>query len=93
MTRLKRVLIAACVALVCVPALCWIASEVAAVYEMHTTGMHSRAELGDDLGFGILLFLFVPPATLVGVVIVWCITWWVTGRWSLPARSAKNIAR
>lgn len=47
---------------------------------MFSTGMNSRTELGDDLGFGILLFMVVPPFTLVGSAFVWWLAWSRTER-------------
>lgn len=75
-----RVLLASTAALVSLPAFAWFAAELAAYYEMFSTGMNSRAELGDDLGFGILLFMVVPPFTLVGAAYVCWLVWSRTGR-------------
>ncbi len=55
-----RVLLASTASLVSVPAFAWLAAELAAYYEIFSTGMNSRAVLGEDLGFGILLFMVVP---------------------------------
>lgn len=75
-----RVLLASTAALVSVPAFAWLAAELAAYYEMFSTGMNSRAELGEDLGFGILLFMVVPPVTLFGSLFMWWFVWSRTGR-------------
>lgn len=75
-----RVLLTSTAALVSLPAFAWLAAELAAYYEMYSTGMHSRAELGDDLGFGMLLFMVVPPFTLAGAAFVWWLVWSRTGR-------------
>lgn len=75
-----RSLLASTAALVSVPVFAWLAAELAAYYEMSSTGMTSRAELGDDLGFGILLFMVVPPFTLAGAAFVWGVVWYRTGR-------------
>lgn len=75
-----RAVLASTAALVSMPAFAWLAAELAAYHEMFSTGMHSRAELGDDLGFGILLFMVVPPFTLAGAVFVWWFVWSRTGR-------------
>lgn len=75
-----RVLLASTAALISVPAFAWLAAELAACYEVFSTGMNSRAELGDDLGFGILLFLVVSPFTLTGALFVWWFVWSRTGR-------------
>lgn len=75
-----RVLLASTAALVSLPAFAWLAAELAAYYEMFSTSMSSRAELGDDLGFGILLFMVVPPFTLAGSAFVWWFVWSRTER-------------
>jgi hypothetical protein len=75
-----RAFLASTAALASLPAFAWLAAELAALYEMFSTGMSSRAELGDDLGFGILLFMVVPPFTLAGVAFVWWLVWSGTGR-------------
>ena len=74
-----RVLLALTAALVSVPAFAWLAAELAAYYEMFSTGMNSRAELGEDLGFGVLLFMVVPPVTLFGSLFIWWFVWSRTG--------------
>lgn len=79
-----RVLLASTAALVSLPAFAWLVAELAAYYEMFSTGMNSRAELGDDLGFGILLFMVVPPFTLAGAAFVWWLVWSRTGRSKTP---------
>lgn len=73
-----RVLLALTAALVSVPAFAWLAAELAAYYEMFSTG-NSRAELGEDLGFGVLLFMVVPPVTLFGSLFIWWFVWSRTG--------------
>jgi hypothetical protein len=75
-----RVLLASTAAFVSLPAFAWLTAVLAAYYEMFSTGMNSRAELGDDLGFGILLFMVVPPFTLAGVSFVWWLVWSRTGQ-------------
>jgi len=75
-----RAFLASTAALVSLPAFAWLAAELAAYYEMISTGMNSRAELGDDLGFGILLFMVVPPLALAGAVYAWWFVWSRTGR-------------
>lgn len=79
-----RVLLASTAALVSLPAFAWLVAEIAAYYEMFSTGMNSRAELGDDLGFGILLFMVMPPFTLAGAAFVWLLVWSRTGRSKIP---------
>lgn len=88
-----RVLLASTAALVSLPAFAWIAAELAAYYEMLSTGMNSRSELGDDLGFGILLFMVVPPFTLAGAVFVWGLVWFRTGRSKTPLSNEDTVAR
>lgn len=80
MHKALRAFLATIAALVSVPAFAWLAAELAAYYEMFSTGMSSRVELGDDLGFGILLFMVVPPFTLAGAVLVGWLVWFRTGR-------------
>jgi hypothetical protein len=75
-----RVPLAVAAALISLPAFTWLAEELAAYYEMFSTGMNSRAELGDDMGFGILLFMVVPPFTLAGAASVFWLVWSRTGR-------------
>lgn len=75
----KRFFLATISAIVSLPAFAWLASELAAYYEMVSTGMSSRAQLGDDLGFGILLFIVVPPFSLTGAAFVWWVVWFRTG--------------
>lgn len=80
MNKGVRVLLASTAALLSLPAFSWLAAELAAHYEMFSTGMNSRAELADDLGFGILLFMVVQPLTLTGTIFVWWLVWSRTGR-------------
>lgn len=75
-----RVLVSSIATLASLPAFAWLAAELAAYYEIFSTGMNSRAELGDDLGFGILLFMVVPPIALSGSLFVWWFVWSRTGR-------------
>jgi len=75
-----RVLVSSIAALASLPAFAWLAAELAAYYEIFSTGMNSRAELGDDLGFGILLFMVVPLIALSGSLFVWWFVWSRTGR-------------
>ncbi|MCT9062302.1 hypothetical protein N6741_28240 [Klebsiella pneumoniae] len=60
------------------------------IYEMQAVGALSRAELGDDFGLGILLFFFVPPATLAGAIIVWLSTWHFLRRREAKSNSHKG---
>ena len=85
-----RVLLASTAALVSISAFAWLAAELAAHYEMFSTGMNSRAELGEDLGFGILLFMVVPPVTLFGSLFVWWFVWSRTNR--IKSASTKGDA-
>ncbi len=63
MQKRWRALLASTVALVSAPAFILLATELAACYEMFSTGMNSRAELSDNLGFGVLMLMVVPPIT------------------------------
>lgn len=76
----QRALLASLAALLSLPAWAWLAAELAGYYEMFSAGMNSQAELGDDLGFGILLLLVVPPFSLAGSSFVWWLIWSRTGR-------------
>lgn len=80
MNKSLRLFLASTAALVSLPAFAWLAAELAAYYEMLSTGMNSRAELADDLGFGVLLFIVVPPLALAGAVFVWWLVWFRIGR-------------
>ena len=80
MNKKLRIFLASTTALVSMPAFTWLATELAVYYEMTTTSMNSRAELGDDLGFGLLLFMFVLPFTLCATSFVWWLIWFYTGR-------------
>ena len=76
----KRVLITLMAVLVSIPAVCWLLSELVVYYEWFSTGASSRAVFGDDFGLGILLFLIVPPGTIIGVVLVGRAVWRCTGK-------------
>lgn len=80
MLKSLRLFLASTAALFGLPAFAWLAAELAAYSEMLSTGMNSRAELADDLGFGILLFMVVPPLALAGAVFVWRHVWFRIGR-------------
>ena len=71
----NRALLATLAAVLCAPTIAWLVSEGVVCYEMAATVASSRAELGEDLGFGILLFMIVPPVTLAGVIAVWFVVW------------------
>jgi hypothetical protein len=87
-----RLLVTATTTLVSFPVFAWLASELAAYYEIYSTGMSSRAELGNDLGFGILLLMVVPPLTLVCAAFVWWLVWSRTGR-RKNSKSVENISK
>jgi hypothetical protein len=57
----------------------WLSSEVVVLWEMSATGASDRSELGDDLGLGILLFLFCLPTTFIGTVFAGLYVWGWTG--------------
>jgi hypothetical protein len=44
-------------------------AELITQYEIYSTGMSDRSELGDDLGFGILLMLGLIPELIIGCVV------------------------
>jgi hypothetical protein len=64
---------------VALPILWWLLTEIAARYEMWATHMKTRAELGEDLGFGLLL-LPATGAAIVGSLVVGYLAWRKTGR-------------
>ncbi len=86
-----RVLLASTASLVSVPAFAWLAAELAAYYEIFSTGMNSRAVLGEDLGFGILLFMVVPPVTLFGSIFIWWFVWRRTGHSEICLKIKNTI--
>lgn len=88
MSKVQRALFASLAAVVCLPAFAWVAAELVTYYEMSSTDTATRAELGKDLGFGILLFLFVPPFALAGTAIVCWLAWTRTGR---PKAGSSNL--
>lgn len=92
MNKGLRAFLASIAALASLPAFAWLAAELAAYYEIFSTGMSSRSELGDDLGFGILLFMVVPPFTLAGAMFVWWLVWCRTGRFKPPFSNEDNNA-
>jgi hypothetical protein len=76
----QRILYSWLAAILSLPLIVWLLSEVVVFYEMLTTGASSRRELGDDLGLGILLFMVVPIGTIIGAIGVWIAVWIHTGR-------------
>lgn len=86
----KRVLIASLVAVLSLPVIGWLLSELVVFYELFATGAGSRTELGDDFGFGLLLFFVVPPGTIVGAAVVWLTVWSGLGRISSPSSKAET---
>jgi hypothetical protein len=70
-----RLLLATTAALISAPVFAWLAAELATLYYTLSTGVYTQAELGDDLGFGVLLFMVIPPITLIGSLFVWCFVW------------------
>jgi hypothetical protein len=71
----NRSLLATLAAVLCAPTIAWLASEGVVSYEMSATGASSRAELSEDYYLGFLIFMVVPPVTLVGVIAVWFVVW------------------
>ena len=80
MTIAKRVLISAIAIAVFVPTIWWLLGELVIYYEWFATGANSRAELGNDLGLGILLFMVVPAGTLIATILFAYWIWIRTGR-------------
>ena len=70
-------------------ALYWVLSEAVVLFEVWHTGAASRAELGRDLGLGILAFAVVLPGTLVGASLMagLAMVWIVWPRSAAPPRS------
>ena len=75
MRILKRALFSTIAAIISIPIIYYGLCEAVVYYEMFSTGTSSRAQLGEDLGLGILLFLVVPPGTLIGAIGIWVMTW------------------
>jgi hypothetical protein len=78
MRKAKRIALAALAAGASLLVMGWILSELVVQYEIYATGARSRAELGDDLGLGILLLIVVPIGSFAGAVLVWCRVWSAT---------------
>jgi len=81
MHKERRILITLLAVIVSIPAIVWLLSEFVVYYEMVSTGANSRAELGDDLGLGILGFMIIPPGTLIGAYLVGLAVWFRTGKY------------
>lgn len=64
----------------------WLSAELVILWEMGVTGAENRSELGNDLGVGILFFLFGVPITLLGTV---CLSLYVWG-WTGAKRRRKD---
>lgn len=64
-----------------IPVIVWLLSEFVVYYEMVSTGANTRAELGDDLGLGILFFMVVPLGTFIGASFVGLKVWFHTGKY------------
>ncbi len=75
MLQFKRAIFSLAMAVMSLPALYWVLSEAAVLYEMAATGAQTRAELGDDLGLGFLGLFLVLPGTIVGAVAVGLLIW------------------
>ena len=65
---MKKFLIYLFSILLCVVFSVWVGSELVTQYEMLSTGQ-KRHELGDDLGFGILLFIWLVPEVIIGILL------------------------
>jgi hypothetical protein len=81
MHKETRILITLLAVIASIPAIAWLLSEFVVYYEMFSTGANTRAELGEDLGLGILLSMFVPPETLIGAFLVGVKVWFHTGKY------------
>lgn len=58
------------------PLIYWLLCEAVVYYEMQATNAGTRAELQDDFGFGLLLFMIVLPGTAIGALTVFGLTWY-----------------
>lgn len=65
---MRKNLIYLCAILACIFLSVSIGSELVTYYQMFATGQQ-RHELGDDLGFGLLLFICLVPEVIIGVVL------------------------
>lgn len=81
MHKEHRILITLLAIIASIPAIVWLLSEFVVYYEMVSTGANTRAELGDDLGLGILFFMVVPLGTLIGAFLVGLKVWFHTGKY------------
>ncbi len=54
--------------LFCILIAVFLGSELLTQYEMFSTGL-KRHELGEDLGFGILLFIGLVPELIIGLLL------------------------
>ena len=54
--------------LLCIVLTIYIGSELVTQYEILSTGQ-KRHELGEDLGFGILLFIWLVPEVIIGILL------------------------
>lgn len=88
MQKFKRVILTLIMAVLSLPALYWLLSEAAVLYEMASTGAKTRAELGDDFGLGFLGLFLVLPGTVIGAVVVGLLTWFLSRR--METKKDKN---
>lgn len=65
---MKKLSIYLCSILLCILLSVYIGSELVTQYEMFATGQ-TRHELGGDLGFGILLFIWLVPEVVIGILL------------------------
>lgn len=75
MSILKRALFSTISGIISIPIFYYGLCEAVVYYEMFSTGTSSRAQLGENLGLGVLLFLVVLPGTLTGAIGIWVVTW------------------
>ena len=87
MRKVSRLVISLAAGLASVPVAYLVLSEAVVFYELWSTRTATRAELGDDLGFGLLLILVVlPGAAITAVVTAW-------GAWRfLNRRGASRVS-
>lgn len=65
---LKRFFVYIVSILTCILTAVLLGSELLTQYEMFSTGL-KRHSLGEDLGFGILLFMGLVPELIIGVIL------------------------
>ena len=82
MSTAKRLLLAALAMGIAAPLCYWLAGELIVLWEMRATGAGTRSELANDLGLGLLFFMWGVPATVLGTLCIGVGAW----IWSGPRR-------